>query len=286
MQLRNEGAQVFVPDGVAVDEAIARTTHMAIGAHQDDIPIMAYHGILECFNRSDLWLLGVTVTDGAGSSRSGVYADYTDEQMREVRIVEEKKAAFVGEYGAAVLLYYPSKAAKDGSDERIVTELAALMTAARPQVVYTHNLADKHDTHVATALRTIEALRTVPVDVRPAAVYGCEVWRDLDWMADADKAIFDVTPHENLAASLMGVYDSQIAGGKRYDRATAGRRLAHATYSESHAVDVAEALIYAMDLLPLVEDPDLEAADHVAAHIARMQDEITDRIDRLTRRSR
>ncbi len=94
MEFANPGAQIYVPDGVAAGEAVTRTTHLAVGAHQDDIPIMAHDGILRCFGRSDQWLLGVTVTDGAGSSRSGLYGDYTDEQMQEVRIEEEKKAAF------------------------------------------------------------------------------------------------------------------------------------------------------------------------------------------------
>ena len=68
-----------------------------------------------------------------------------------------------------------------------------LIGEARPAVVYTHNLADKHDTHVAVALRTLAAIRSLPADVRPAAFYGCEVWRDLDWMVDEDKVAFDVT---------------------------------------------------------------------------------------------
>ena len=281
MELTNRGAQIYVPDGIAADAAIARTTHMAIGAHQDDIPIMAHDGIQQCFGRPDKWLLGVTVTDGAGSSRTDIYADYTDAQMREVRIVEEKKAALVGEYGAAVLLDYPSSAAKDGSDDAIVNELASLLAAAKPKIVYTHNLADKHDTHVAVALRTIAAIRKLPNNVRPVAVYGCEVWRDLDWMTDNDKVVFDVTDRANLSAALMGVYDSQISGGKRYDLATAGRRLAHATFSESHAVDVAEALIYAMDLTPMITES-IDAETHVAVHIERMEQEISDRIARLS----
>ena len=202
--------------------------------------------------------------------------------MRAVRIVEEKKAGVVGEYGAVALLDYPSSAAKDGANDAIVSELAALITAAAPDVIYTHNLADKHDTHVAVALRTIAAVQNVPVEVRPSAVYGCEVWRDLDWMCDEDKVVFDVTDRENLAAALMGVYDSQVSGGKRYDLATAGRRLAHATFSESHAVDSAEALIYAMDLMPLVTDPTLDPGDLVGDHIRRMEQEITARLGRLT----
>ena len=282
MQLTNDGAQIYVPDGLDADAAIARTTHMAVGAHQDDIPIMAHHGILSCFGDDDRWYFAVTVTDGAGSPRSAHYADYSDDEMRAVRIVEEKKAGVVGEYGAVALLDYPSSAAKDGGNDAIVSELAALITAAAPDVVYTHNLADKHDTHVAVALRTIAALRKVPVEARPAAIYGCEVWRDLDWLCDDDKVVFDVTDRENVAAALMGVYDSQVSGGKRYDLATAGRRLANATFSESHAVDTAAALIYAMDLQPLVTDPSLDPSELVVDNIRRMEREITARLGRLT----
>ncbi len=281
MEFTNPGAQIFVPDDAAVGTAIRRTTHLAVGAHQDDIPIMAHDGIQQCFGRQDRWFLGITVTDGAGSPRSDFYGNYTDDEMSRVRTVEEKKAAVVGEYGAAVLLDYPSSAAKDGSNEAIVNELAELINDARPEIVYTHNLADKHDTHVAVALRTIAAIRRLPDNTRPHAVYGCEVWRDLDWMADADKVAFDVTSHANLSAALMGVYDSQISGGKRYDLATAGRRLAHATFSESHNVDQAEALIYAMDLTPLVNDS-TDAATYVSDHVWRMEQEVSDRIGRLT----
>ena len=280
-KLTNAGAQVFVPDGVTQDDALARTTHMAVGAHQDDIPIMAHQGILECFGRNDRWFLGVTVTDGAGSPRSGLYSDYTDEQMQDVRIIEEKKAAYVGEYGAAILLDYSSAAVKDPAEGRIIEELAGIIEAAAPEVIYTHNLADKHDTHVAVALRTISAIRSLPRERRPGAVFGCEVWRDLDWMTDDDKVRFDVSAHENLAAAVIGVYDSQISGGKRYDLATAGRRLANATFSESHAVDISQALIYGMDLLPLFEQPDLDIAAFVCSLIERMEDEISTRITNL-----
>ncbi|MDJ0952119.1 MAG: PIG-L family deacetylase [Acidimicrobiia bacterium] len=281
MDFRNPGAQVYVPDGATPSVAVSRTTHLAIGAHQDDIPIMAYDGILQCFGRDDRWFLGVTVTDGSGSPRAELYADYTDEQMRTVRAVEENKAAFVGEYSAAIQLDYPSAEAKKPSDG-LVRELANLVAAAAPEVVYTHNLADKHDTHVGVALRTLAAIRSLPGSARPEKLYGCEVWRDLDWMNDEDKVVFDVSVHGNLAAALIGVYDSQIAGGKRYDLATEGRRLAHATYSASHAVDSAQALIYGMDLTPLLNDDEADVSDHVAGHIRRMQEEISDRIDRLS----
>ncbi len=281
MEFRNPGAQIFVPDGAASEIALSRTTHLAVGAHQDDIAIMACDGILHCFGQSDRWFLAVTVTDGAGSPRADLYADHSDEQMRRVRAGEENKAAYVGEYSAAIQLDYPSAVAKDGSSSDVVTELAGIITAAAPRVVYTHNPADKHDTHVATALRTIAAIRSLAADEQPEKLYGCEVWRDLDWMTDTDKVLFDVTLRPNLSAALVGVYDSQVSGGKRYDLAVSGRRLAHATYLQSHEVDTAGAIIIAMDLTPLIQDPAADVADHVTAHIARMRDEITARIDRL-----
>ncbi len=101
--------------------------------------------------------------------------------------------------------------------------------------MYTHNLADKHDTHVAVALRVVSACRALEPALRPKQLIGCEVWRDLDWLCDADKVRMPVDQREHLQQALLGVFDSQIAGGKRYDLATAGRRKANASYFESRA---------------------------------------------------
>jgi len=281
MKLNLDTAEIFVPDGLPVEEALARTTHMAVSAHQDDVEIMAYDGILKCFQRDDRWFCGVVVTDGSGSPRDDLYKDYTDAEMRVVRRIEQKKAAVVGEYGAQVLLDYPSSAVKDASNEAPVEDLARLFKITRPEVVYTHNLADKHDTHVSVALRVIEALRRLPTNERPQRLYGCEVWRDLDWMVDADKVIFDVSAHENLQAALLGIYDSQICGGKRYDLATMGRRRAHATYYEAHGTDVATGMILGMDLTPLIEEPDRSVQAYVQEFLARFTQEVTERLSRL-----
>ncbi len=142
-----------------------------------------------------------------------------------------------------------------------------ILIATKPQFIYTHNLADKHDTHVGVALRLIQALREVKEQYQPEKVYGGEVWRDLDWLTDEDKVPFDVSPHENLQASLLGVFDSQIAGGKRYDLATMGRRKAHATYFASHGIDTTTSLNFGMDLTPLVQDVSLDPYDFVQQYI-------------------
>jgi len=278
MELTKAEAEVFVPDGKPVDEALARTTHMGVGAHQDDLEIMAYDGILRCFHAPANSFTGVTVTDGSGSPRADLYRQYTDEMMGPIRCVEQRKAAVVGEYGAQVLLKFPSREVKDVSNPGPVNDLKTLLTAARPRIIYTHNLADKHDTHVAVALRVIQALRELPADARPEALYGCEVWRDLDWMIDSDKVLFDLAQNQNLAAALMGVFDSQVCGGKRYDLATMGRRQAHATFFESHGVDDTTYRAYAMDLTPLIHDAAQDPLALIEEHVQRFRDEVVKRV--------
>lgn len=281
MQLKTAGSQFFVPDGVSDEEALSRTTCIGVSAHQDDLEIMSFHGIIECFAQTDKWFGGVIVTNGAGAPRADIYGEYTDEMMMEVRAREQKKAAYIGEYSYQALLHYSSSAVKDPANTDPTDELKMLFEKSRPSRIYTHNLADKHDTHVGVTLAVIEACRQLPAEIRPKEVWGCEVWRDLDWMTDSDKVVLDCTPHENLQAALLGVFDSQVCGGKRYDLATLGRRRAHATYHESHGVDVAELLNFGMDLTPLVNDPQLSVQAYVKGYLDRMYDEVSARIGKV-----
>lgn len=281
MKLHNSNADVFVPDGADVATALARTTHMAVSAHQDDIEIMAYHGVAECFGRDDRWFTGVVITDGAGSPRAGIYERFTDEQMKQVRVREQRKAAYVGDYSCQLQLGYSSAAVKDPACDAVREELRAIFAACRPEVVYLHNLADKHDTHVSSSLRCLAALRALPADQRPAVVYGCEVWRNLDWLSDERKCALPVSSRENIGAALVGVFDSQITGGKRYDLATAGRRLANATYFASHATDAESAVTFAMDLSPLVRDPGLDPLEYVAGFIDEFRADVSARVRRF-----
>lgn len=281
MQLHNPTAELYIPDHQPETQALARTTHLAIGAHQDDLEIMAYEGILRCFQLPDKWFTGVVVTNGSGSARTGVYEAYTDAQMVEIRKIEQKKAALIGDFAAQFLLDYPSGAVKDGKNQQPVEDLKAILEATRPEFVYTHNLADKHDTHVGVTLKTIAALRALPRDARPSHVYGCEVWRDLDWMVDSDKVAFDVSERENLQMALLGVFDSQIAGGKRYDLATLGRRRAHATYHESHGVDATTGITFAMDLTPLLEDDALDPHAYVQQLVQRFAEDVSQRVRKM-----
>jgi LmbE family N-acetylglucosaminyl deacetylase len=281
MDFHRPDTDLLVPDGIEPAAALARTTHLCVGAHQDDQEFMAYEGIEACYEREDRWFTGVVVTDGGGSARSGPYAGHTDEQMTAVRREEQRRAAALGKYGCQIQLGYPSREVKDGADPRVVDDLERVFAAARPHTVYLHNPADKHDTHVACCLRAIAALRRLPAADRPARVLGCEIWRDLDWLVDADKTVLEVGGRPELAAALAATFDSQLCGGKRYDLAIRGRWRANATMFESHAVDHSEALSWAIDLTPLVRDEQASVIEHTLAHLDRLRADLTERARRV-----
>ena len=281
MKFHLETAEIYIPESEPEEQALARTTHLCVAAHQDDIEIMAAQPIIECFQQKDKWFTGVVVTDGRGSPRNSIYENYSDDEMRLVRFKEQRKAAIVGEFAAQIILDFPSKVVKDSSRNEPVEDILKILHATKPKVVYTHNLADKHDTHVGVALRVIEALRRLDPVERPERIVGCEVWRSLDWMNDSDKVTMNLSNHENLQFALLGVFDSQIVGGKRYDLASMGRRRANATYFESHGVDNTTGLSYGMDMTPLMNDASIDPAQFIGEFMQNFVNDVNDRIQKL-----
>ncbi len=280
MRLSRPDADILVPDACeSAEAALARVTHLCVAAHQDDIEILAFDGICDCLDQPDRRAFGgVVVTNGAGSPRAGAYADFTDARMQTVRREEQRQAARLGGYALQLQLAHPGADVKTPGHPGVAADLAALFGGCAPEVVYLHQPADKHDTHVALFLRCIEALRALPPGRRPRRVVGGEVWRDLDWLIDADKIALDSGRRPELAAALLRVFDSQITGGKRYDLATLGRRLAHATFHTSHATDQLAGLTWAMDLTPLVADPTLDVAAFTLAHLDRLRADVAGRL--------
>lgn len=278
MRFRHEKHDVFIPDNTDPAAALKRVTHLGIVSHQDDLEIAAYHGITECFHAGDKWFGGVVVTDGGGSPRKGDYADYTDEEMKQVRLIEQRKAAYVGEYSTMIQLAYPSEDVKFNRRADVAADLAFILEQTTPQILYVHNPCDRHDTHVATFMRCVEALRLLPRDKRPQKIYGCEVWRKLDWLLSEDKVMLWVDKHPHLLRPLLGVFDSQISGGKRYDLAEEGLRHANATYFDSHTTDKTSLLTFAMDLSPLAHDDTIDVEQYTLAYVRRLEDDVCKRL--------
>ena len=284
MKLSRPDSDVFLPEvsaGLTPAAALARTTHLCVIAHQDDIEINAYPAVAECYGRTDKFFTGVVMTNGAGSARAGKYGHVTDAQMQEIRKQEQRTAATLGKFNLQLQLSHASADVKKSGNAAVAADLAAIFAGCRPAVVYLHQPADKHDTHVGCFLRCIEAIRALPRDRRPARVLGVEGWRNLDWLADADKVPMDASANPELAEKLVAVFDSQIAGGKRYDLAAMGRRLSNATFFASHATDTTNAISFAMDLTPLVQDDTLSVADFTLRHIENLRADVAARLAKM-----
>ena len=273
----NENAVTYTPKNAKKGSKV----NLCISAHQDDIEIMAYHGIIDAFNSLDKVFVACVTTDGAGSARSGKYASFTDEDMKRIRVEEQKSASEIGHYNKLYLLNYTSSDVKNRDNRDIINDYIEIIKKHKPDVIYTHNLADKHDTHIGVVTKVIKAIRRLNKDERPSKLYGCEVWRDLDWLSDKEKVLLDVSSNPELANNLLVVFDSQIAGGKRYDLATAGRRLANATYAESHSVDNISALSNAMDLTPLIEDDNLDVVEFISNKIEDFKNDVKNKVSKV-----
>ncbi|HEY4328796.1 MAG TPA: PIG-L family deacetylase [Phycisphaerae bacterium] len=261
-------------------EAAQRITHLGIGAHQDDLEFMAFHGIQECFAQDDKWFGGVTCTNGSGSSRTGVYGSFSGERMMAIRREEQNTAAVVGRYGVMWQLGCTSSAIRNLKAPDLKGDLKQILLATCPHVVYAHNPADKHDTHVGVVVAALQAMRELPRDQQPRQVIGCEVWRNLDWLADGDKVLMDVSGHDRLAAALNGVFDSQIAGGKRYDLAIHGRRASNASFFESHATDKATQMIFGVDLTPLVKNESKDIIEYICGFIDHLKSDVRQKLSK------
>lgn len=242
-------------------------TELVVVAHQDDIEIGVPQAIIKGYQSDKYGMVGVVCADGSGSPRSGKFATMTNEEMMKVRRLEQIKAAEIGDYSALVMLNYTSGQLKDRNNEDPKNDIKEIILNYKPETMYIHNLADKHPTHVGVAVNCIKALRELPKEVRPKKLYGCEVWRNLDWLSDDEKVFFDLTGYEQLMRDVLDVYESQIAGGKEYCTAAIGRRAGNATFSASHGVDVAEHVAYGMDLTILIEDDSIDPKQYIVGKI-------------------
>ena len=255
LKLSRPAAELFIPDGTSWEAACARVTHLVVAAHADDVEIMAWHALLHAER-----LAAVIVTDGRDST---------------TRLQEQKRAASLGRYAAVIWLDHASPDIKQPACPGLACDLNAILSALRARWVYTHNLADRHDTHVAVALHTVRALRANRSPVE--RVLGCEVWRALDWLQPQDKVTLDVSGLEERVMPLLGAFGSQIAS-KRYDLAAAGRKRANATFLDPHAAEQSTALEYAMDLTPLVRDPTLDIARWTLQFVERFARDLETRL--------
>ena len=235
-----------------------RVRYLAVSAHKDDVEMLALDGIFRAYGEGGF--AAAVLTDGGQCPRSREYAAVGDEDMALIRTAEQKRAAEAGRYEKLYLFEKTSAEVKRAAygDGGLAEELAEVFREnPRPDVLYLHNPFDSHPTHVAACLLAIKAVNMLKDDEKPLKIYGCEVWRDLDWPADSDKVAMNVSGSDELAAKLMACFVSQNSV-KRYDVASAARRAANATFYQSHEGDEASALVYGLDMTELAYGASVE----------------------------
>ena len=156
----------------------------------------------------------------------------------------------------------------------MTNDIIKIIEELKPEVIYTHSVLDKHPTHVGVVLKVIKAIRSLPKEDQPKLFYGCEVWRGLDWISDDRKVGFDVSRNEKLQKKILNVFKSQIAGGKSYTKASIGRRYQNATYFQSHSVDSYKMVSYAIDMKPLLKNPQLDVKEFALSFVDDLRKEI------------
>lgn len=256
--LLTPNVDVFVP-GVAgsasfdqLRRAIAGVTHVVIGAHPDDVEVGAGPAIGHCFEQDQSGLLAVVLTDGRNPPKSGPYRDLGPAEMGQLRTREQRDAAQIGKYRAAVQLCYSSEQLRTERD-LIAADLAALISATRCTDLWSHHFLDRHPTHVASAARTLDAVRLLDDDRRPDRWLGMEVWGSIDALPCSVLEEFDVSEHEALLDAVLGVFESQNRS-KNYPRGVRGRYMAHATFRKSHEENSGSLLCLAVKLHRLLTE--------------------------------
>jgi LmbE family N-acetylglucosaminyl deacetylase len=274
VKLLHPNAFAYIPSGEEIDFALRRTTHLSIGAHPDDLEFMSFHGISSCYKKSDAFFTGIVVTDGAGSVKSGPYAGVSSKELIKIRAQEQKKGADIGKYNALIMLQYESSDLQSNRpihQRPWLQDLQSLFTLCRPQTVYSHNPFDKHPTHLAVILPLIQFLQSLPSAQRPERLYGCEVWRGLDWVLEEDRTSLPIDRKDSLAEELNQVFISQIEAGKNYAEAIRGRRIANATFTNPHLTDPAPQMELALDLSPLLPQTPDQIIPHLKSILDRFQ---------------
>lgn len=255
---------------------------MGIGAHPDDLEIMAYEGIsLAMQQRARRGLkntqkntsnsvvspgfYGIIVSDGAKAPREGPYKKLSDAALSRLRFDEQQRAAQLGKYQGILQLGHPENFFSPRLRAKIIREISGEISRVRPHVIYTHQPFDYHPAHVVVmdlVLQAVAAVQdserhdTYPIKTRKKSgprgyrpqVIGCEVWGSLDWLPTKYRVEMDASYRPELARRLIACHRSQATAHKRYDLACEGRRVANSVFSEPKNYHTISHVILGIDL--------------------------------------
>jgi LmbE family N-acetylglucosaminyl deacetylase len=261
-------SDIYLPRKVPFKNVYSQASALSIVAHCDDAEILAGRGIIDSYDKSREGFFAVICADNKGRPYHPDLRYLKPHQIQKIREAEQKKAARLGHYLGVNFLRLSSKdirASQADKKKRLYAEEAIYQAIKdfKPQKIYTHSLFDNHPTHRALAQRVVSAVRKLPAKNRPSGFYGGEVWGSLEWLPAKYRVGFDVTGHLNLIKKLIRVYKSQNFNNHEYNKGFIGRLMANAVFFKSHKDSEVKALIYALDLRPLLRKRSLGIREYM-----------------------
>jgi len=275
MKYKKSDANIYIPSGKAESSILSEINFLGIAAHQDDLEIIAFPGILDAYNNKSKYFGGIVCTDGVPRNSNNA------REINKIRKNEQKKAADIGKYGFVIQLDYSSDEIIEKSNTDLEDEIIKIINETKPDIIYTHNPFDRHKTHLSVCRTVINALRNTKCKYKPNKLYGSEVWRDLDWLDDKYKVEFDVSGSSELGLKLLEAFKSQIINGKNYHKAVIARRTVNATFSNACEKDKSDQIIYGIDLTPLIINKNLSIKDFLSDIIDKSNDNLIKTINEL-----
>lgn len=253
--------------------------YVCICANPSDCEIMAIDGIQRGYRAKKYTFAAVITTDGADCEGFGKQKKYSPKKIALMRAAEQKKAANIGRYNSVYFMNYKAEDARNQDDEDIVNEYVEIIKELKPRIIYTHSILDRDPTHVAVAVKVINALRQLKKAQMPAQLYGCEEWRDLDWVSPEKVTTFDVSHNIRLQRQLISVHKSQNLN-RDYISAAMGRRYVNATFAKSEKKKDAKLTSRAINMTTLLRRKEYPVKRFAMSFIDDLYTEINDSMDR------
>ncbi len=244
------------------EQDLSLGTHLAIGAHPDDLEIMAGPLIEECLQDDRKKFVGVVCTHGVSDSFISENSTQLISEKIKVRRSEQLKAAELAGYFAVIQLGHSSSDVKNPRFTILKEQLSELIKTIKPQKVYTHNPFDRHRTHRAVFRNVFESLRDS--QFRPEEFLGCEVWRGLDWLDSEKKRALSINDTAFIE-KLISCFSSQQDSQRDYALGLRSRLKANQTFNDAYKSLESDHILYALDLKHLLEKKTQVKLSHALA---------------------
>jgi hypothetical protein len=99
-------------------------------------------------------------------------------------------------------------------------------------------------------------------------------------MLDEDKVVFDVSERDNIATSLVGLFDFTNKQCGTVRSCNNGKTSCKRYFYASHGVDVSIYVIYVFEPIPVITDS-LDIVDYTLQFIERFKNDVVQRLKKM-----